>query len=239
MRQFLFDAWHLPMLKALAGSTDRRVAEIAEKAAKEAAYHLERSTDLVVRLGDGTDESHARMQAALDLLWPYAGEMFLGDAVDAELAAAGIAPAPESLRPAWDAHVGRDARRRDADAGPRAASCRRAASAASIPSISASSWPRCSSCSAPIPARAGERTMAETLEKPSTETVWSWLAEVPDPEIPVISVVDLGIVRDVRLGRRHAGGDGHADLFRLPGHQRHQLRDRPPLARARRRQACG
>jgi ring-1,2-phenylacetyl-CoA epoxidase subunit PaaC len=59
----------------------------------------------VVRLGDGTDESHARMQAALDLLWPYAGEMFLADATDDELAAAGIAPAPESLRPAWDAHV--------------------------------------------------------------------------------------------------------------------------------------
>jgi ring-1,2-phenylacetyl-CoA epoxidase subunit PaaC len=105
MRQFLFDAWHLPMLKALMGSSDRRMAEIAGKAAKEAAYHLERSTDLVIRLGDGTDESHARMQAALDLLWPYAGEMFLADAADAELAEAGIAPAPESLRAAWDAHV--------------------------------------------------------------------------------------------------------------------------------------
>jgi ring-1,2-phenylacetyl-CoA epoxidase subunit PaaC len=105
MRQFLFDAWHLPLLKALAGSTDRRVAEIAEKASKEAAYHLERSSDLVVRLGDGTDESHRRMQAALDLLWPYTGEMFLGDAIDAELAQAGIAPAPETLRAGWDVHV--------------------------------------------------------------------------------------------------------------------------------------
>ena len=47
------------------------------------------------------------MQAALDFLWPYAGEMFLGDEVDEELAATGIAPAPESLRPAWDDHVGR------------------------------------------------------------------------------------------------------------------------------------
>jgi ring-1,2-phenylacetyl-CoA epoxidase subunit PaaC len=105
MRQFLFDAWHLPMLKALEKSTDRRVAEIAEKAAKEVAYHLERSTDLVIRLGDGTEESHARMQAALDLLWPYVGELFLADASDAELAEAGVAPSPETLRPAWDAHV--------------------------------------------------------------------------------------------------------------------------------------
>ena len=107
MRQYLFDAWHLPLLLKLTGSSDKRVAEIAEKASKEAAYHLERSADLVVRLGDGTKESRARMQAALDFLWPYAGEMFLGDEVDEELAATGIAPAPESLRPAWDDHVGR------------------------------------------------------------------------------------------------------------------------------------
>ncbi|MCB1405147.1 MAG: phenylacetate-CoA oxygenase subunit PaaC [Rhodobacteraceae bacterium] len=103
MRQFLFDAWHLPMLKALEGSTDARIAEIAVKAGKEVAYHVERSADLVIRLGDGTEESHARMQKALDALWSYTGEMFLGDAVDARLAEAGIMPAPESLRAAWDA----------------------------------------------------------------------------------------------------------------------------------------
>jgi len=106
MRQFLFDAWHLPMLKALTQSSEVRVAEIAEKASKEAAYHLERSGDLVIRLGDGTRESHDRMQVALDFLWPYTGEMFFGDAVDDELVRAGIAPAPESLKPAWEAHVG-------------------------------------------------------------------------------------------------------------------------------------
>ena len=107
MRQYLFDAWHLPMLKALTASSEARVAEIAEKAAKEVAYHLERSADLVVRLGDGTDESHARMQAALDVLSPYTGEMFLGDAAEEELAAAGIVPAPDTLRAAWDQHVRR------------------------------------------------------------------------------------------------------------------------------------
>jgi len=105
MRQFLFDAWHLPMLKALTRSTDDRVAEIGEKASKEATYHLERSTQLVIHLGDGTDESHARMQAALDLLWPYTGEMFLGDDMEADLAGAGIAPLPARLRAPWDAHV--------------------------------------------------------------------------------------------------------------------------------------
>ena len=105
MRQFLFDAWHLPMLKALTGSTDDRVAGIARKAEKEVAYHLERSTATVIGLGDGTAESHARMQAALDLLWPYVGEMFTGDETDAALAKAGVAPEPESLRAGYDAHV--------------------------------------------------------------------------------------------------------------------------------------
>lgn len=105
MRQFLFDAWHLPMLKALEGSTDTRIAAIARKAGKEVAYHLERSADLVIRLGDGTEESHRRMQGALDALWGYTGEMFLGDAVDQRLAEAGVMPAPESLRAEWDQSV--------------------------------------------------------------------------------------------------------------------------------------
>ena len=105
MRQFLFDAWHMELLRALQGSSNTRVAEIAAKAAKEVAYHLERSADLVIRLGDGTDESRARMQKALNQLWPYTGEMFMGDAVDQAMADAGIAPAPESLKSAWDRTV--------------------------------------------------------------------------------------------------------------------------------------
>lgn len=106
MRQFLFDAWHHPMLVALGASSDARIAAIAAKAEREVAYHVERSADLVIRLGDGTQESRTRMQRALDDLWPYAGELFLGDSVDAELSAAGIAPDPVGLKPAWDARVG-------------------------------------------------------------------------------------------------------------------------------------
>lgn len=105
MRQFLFDAWHFLLLQGLKASTDRRIADIAEKASKEVAYHLERSRDLVIRLGDGTAESHRRMQEALDDLWPYTGEMFLGDAADRELADAGIAPDPASLKAGWDGIV--------------------------------------------------------------------------------------------------------------------------------------
>jgi ring-1,2-phenylacetyl-CoA epoxidase subunit PaaC len=107
MRQFLFDAWQSVALGRLMASTDARVAEIAEKASKEAAYHVERSAGTVVGLGDGTEESHARMQAALDYLWPYVGEMFLGDDVDAAMAEAGIAPDPTSLRADFDAVVTR------------------------------------------------------------------------------------------------------------------------------------
>ena len=102
MRQFLFDAWHYLLLKALKGSADRRIAEIAEKAFKEVSYHLDRSRDLIIRLGDGTAESHRRMQAALDELWPFTCEMFAGDASDAALAQAEVIPEPQSLKPGWD-----------------------------------------------------------------------------------------------------------------------------------------
>lgn len=105
MRQFLFDVWHHEALKALSASSETQVAEIAVKAGKEVAYHLERSADLVIRLGDGTEESHTRMQAAIDDHWPYVGEMFLSDATDAAMAAAGVAADPASLKPAWDATV--------------------------------------------------------------------------------------------------------------------------------------
>jgi ring-1,2-phenylacetyl-CoA epoxidase subunit PaaC len=106
MRQFLFDAWHLAMLRHLQSSTDERVAQIAAKAVKEVTYHVERSGETVIGLGDGTSESHRRMQKALELLWPYVGEMFIADAVDDAMAEAGIAPDLAHLRSAYDAHVG-------------------------------------------------------------------------------------------------------------------------------------
>ena len=105
MRQYLFDAFHARWLAALAGSSDPRIAEIAAKAAKEAAYHLDRSRGTVVALGDGTEESHRRMQAALDLLWPYAGEIFATDAVDTALAETGAAPRPADLKASWESEL--------------------------------------------------------------------------------------------------------------------------------------
>lgn len=107
MRQFLFDAWHSIYLGQLLESSDKRVAEIAEKSAKEVAYHLDRSSGTVISLGDGTEDSHARMQEALDYLWPYVGEMFSGDKVDEEISNSGIGPIPAALRKEFDALVAR------------------------------------------------------------------------------------------------------------------------------------
>ncbi len=105
MRQFLFDALHELQLNELRASKDDRIAGIAEKSAKEVAYHLERSSETVIALGDGTEESHRRMQAALDVLWPYAGEAFLDDESDRALAETGIAVLPSTLGAAYGARV--------------------------------------------------------------------------------------------------------------------------------------
>ena len=104
-RQFYFDVWHQLLLAALMDSRDARIAEIAAKARKEVAYHVERSADWVLRLGDGTAESHARMQSAIDDLWMYTGEMFEPDDTDAVLAGEGIACDAHSLAAPWRATI--------------------------------------------------------------------------------------------------------------------------------------
>ena len=105
VRQFYFDAWHILLLQQLVTSANTRIAEIAVGALKEVIYHLRRSSDLVVRLGDGTDESHRRMQIAVDDLWPFTGEMFTPDATDELLVTQNIGPQLAMLRDPWFAHV--------------------------------------------------------------------------------------------------------------------------------------
>ncbi len=104
-RQFYFDIWHFLVLQSLARATDLRIAGIAEKSLKEVAYHVRRSVDLVVRLGDGTDTSKRMMQDALDDLWMYTGELFKADAVDLAMQEAGIAPDLQQVRQAWLAQI--------------------------------------------------------------------------------------------------------------------------------------
>jgi ring-1,2-phenylacetyl-CoA epoxidase subunit PaaC len=96
-RQALFDAVALPNYRALAKSAEPRLAAIGAKAAREAEYHARHARAWVLRLGDGTSESHRRMQTAIDELFPYLGELLEADAVTRELAAAGIAPDPSAF----------------------------------------------------------------------------------------------------------------------------------------------
>lgn len=104
-RQFLFDAWHVHLLEGLADSSDPRIAEVAAKSLKEATYHLRRSSEWVIRLGDGTEESHTRMQRALDNIWQFTGELVQFDEIDQAMQEAGIAPNPETLATRWKATV--------------------------------------------------------------------------------------------------------------------------------------
>lgn len=104
-REFLFESFYLLQLEALENCSDAGLAEIAARAVKEIRYHLRHVSQWVVRLGDGTDESHTRMQQSLDDLWQYTGELFAADDVDAKVAADFAGPDLESLREQWHSDV--------------------------------------------------------------------------------------------------------------------------------------
>ena len=105
VRQFYFDAWYYFFLEALLQSSDVKVAAIAEKSIKEVRYHLRRSSDLIIRLGDGSEESHQRIQRSIDALWMYTGELFTPDAIDLEMQQQGIAPDLNQLHATWKQHI--------------------------------------------------------------------------------------------------------------------------------------
>jgi ring-1,2-phenylacetyl-CoA epoxidase subunit PaaC len=101
VRQFLYSAFADLYWRAMMASSDKIIASIASKSEKESAYHLRHSSEWVIRLGDGTEESHRRAQAAIDDLWAYTGELFHSDEGDKALIADGVALDPESLRAGW------------------------------------------------------------------------------------------------------------------------------------------
>ncbi|MEY4604537.1 MAG: hypothetical protein RIT43_1829 [Bacteroidota bacterium] len=105
MRQFFFDAYRLPLFEKLQKSSDATLAAIAEKSLKETKYHLRHSSEWVIRLGDGTEESHKRIQDALDTLWRYTDELFLQDEHDLELIEKGVVPDLEEIRKDWQKTV--------------------------------------------------------------------------------------------------------------------------------------
>lgn len=108
VKRFFHDAYVVPLWRARRGARDDVLAGLAEKAAKEATYHLRHARSWVVRLGDGTDESHRRTQEAVDGLWRYTGELFEVDEVETALLADGAIPVdadPRVLHEGWIATV--------------------------------------------------------------------------------------------------------------------------------------
>jgi ring-1,2-phenylacetyl-CoA epoxidase subunit PaaC len=101
LRQFLVSNFHSLLYDKLRDSRDTQIAAIAAKALKEVQYHLKWSSEWVIRLGDGTDESHGRMLVAIDELWTYAGEMFIPTPYEQWASENEIAPPLSSLRQPW------------------------------------------------------------------------------------------------------------------------------------------
>jgi ring-1,2-phenylacetyl-CoA epoxidase subunit PaaC len=104
-RQFLFDTFNYYFFDALRISNDEQLVAIAEKAIKELTYHYRYSAEWVIRLGDGTEESKAKMQAAINDLWPYAGELFAADEVDTQMQELGIGVDLAAIKNLWEERV--------------------------------------------------------------------------------------------------------------------------------------
>jgi ring-1,2-phenylacetyl-CoA epoxidase subunit PaaC len=105
LKQFLYDAWHFQVLHGLSGSRDERIAGIAAKGIKEVTYHLRRSSEWVERLGDGTEESHARMLKAIEQLWRYSVELLESHDSEQRLRASGVLGNQDDVVAAWQSKV--------------------------------------------------------------------------------------------------------------------------------------
>lgn len=104
-RQFLFDQFNFLLFSELVNSKDETIAAIAAKAIKEIRYHLRRSTEWTLRLGDGTEESHNRIQQSFNDVWAYTGDLFIQDESDKAVIETGIGPDLEKLFPVWKEKV--------------------------------------------------------------------------------------------------------------------------------------
>jgi ring-1,2-phenylacetyl-CoA epoxidase subunit PaaC len=104
-RQFIIDAFNLELYTALTASSDAQLAAIAEKSLKEVKYHFRHSAEWVIRLGDGTDLSHGKIQTAFDDLWMFTGELFTPDAIDQAAREAGVGADLAKVKAAWSKHL--------------------------------------------------------------------------------------------------------------------------------------
>ena len=104
-RQFLMDVYNFYLYKELSSSKDETISAIAVKSLKEVTYHLRRSSEWMIRLGDGTDESHSRIQEALNHVWFYTNEIFDADETDNEMLSAGIGADLSKVKSNWEAKI--------------------------------------------------------------------------------------------------------------------------------------
>ena len=105
VRQFFFDVFRKLTFEALCQSSDEKLAAIAEKSLKEIKYHLKHSSEWVIRLGDGTKESHTRVQEAVNTLWKFTNELFYQDEVDQKVIDLGLGVDTSLFKEAWHSHV--------------------------------------------------------------------------------------------------------------------------------------
>lgn len=105
VRQLFFSAYQLALYEQLQHSADGDLAALSAKAVKEVAYHRDHAVKWTLRLGDGTDESHTRIETAVEELWPYSHELFEADGLTRRLSDAGIAVDPQSIQQEWLRHV--------------------------------------------------------------------------------------------------------------------------------------
>ncbi len=105
VRQFFFDVYRKLVFESLCNSTDERLAGIAEKSLKETKYHLKHSSEWVIRLGDGTEESHRRVQEAVNTLWKFTDELFYQDEVDQNVIELGLGVDNSIFKATWNTHV--------------------------------------------------------------------------------------------------------------------------------------
>lgn len=104
-RQFLYDHFSWLLFNELMKSSDEQIAAIAAKSIKEVTYHRRHSSEWIIRLGDGTEESHAKIQESINELWMYSGELYTPDALDEAAHAAGIAPDLNEIANYWHENV--------------------------------------------------------------------------------------------------------------------------------------
>jgi len=192
VRQFFYAAFSDLYWRAMMTSSDTTLAAIAAKSEKESAYHLRHSSEWMLRLGDGTAESHARAQAAIDDLWAFTGEMFEMDDTDRALIESGVAVDPAALQPKWLRH------RERGDA------------CVAGHGMDAERWPQRPSQRAPRPSPQRIAVDATNLSgcvmvidmidhTEMRQRAWDVAAEVVDPEIPVLTIADLGVLRDIAI----------------------------------------